>query len=176
MPARIADPAKPLRLFLALWPDDPTREAIAAWQRSWVWPPRASVVRPERLHLTLHFLGDVPAREVARLIGALRMTMAPVVLPLDRGELWPHGIAVLASGRTPPALARLHAALGRVIAAFGLPLDEKPFRPHVTLARHAMGAVAPPGGLALAWRARQGYVLVQSLPAGAGYQVVERFT
>ena len=49
------------RLFLALWPPPAVREAIAGWRGAWWWPPAARLVQDERLHLTLHFIGAVPA-------------------------------------------------------------------------------------------------------------------
>ena len=48
------------RLFLALWPDDGTREALAGCRDAWAWDAHAVPERTERLHLTLHFLGAVP--------------------------------------------------------------------------------------------------------------------
>ena len=176
MPANATAAAKPVRLFLALWPDQPTRDAIAAWQRSWDWPPHAALVQPERLHLTLHFLGNVPRHQLALLAAGLQVKAAPFELRLERGEVWPKGVAVLCPEQTPPALRRLHRDLGNLLMALGLPLEPKPFRAHVTLARRASGAMPPATGPGWCWQLRHGYVLVRSLPGGAGYQVLQRFS
>jgi 2'-5' RNA ligase len=165
----------PLRLFLALWPDEPARERIRSWQQAWQWPPGASVVARERLHLTVHFIGDVPAARLPELMHGLRVEAEPIEMVLCEGELWPGGIAVLRPQATPAALVRLHARLAEALAALELPVETRAFRAHVTLARRARGAVAPPGA-GIAWRADSGYVLVRSLPGGAGYQIVERFS
>jgi RNA 2',3'-cyclic 3'-phosphodiesterase len=164
-----------VRLFLALWPEPTTRAAIAEWQRSWQWPPEAALVAPERLHLTLHFLGNVPAQQLPQLAAGLQVGFEALALPLERSEVWPHGVAVLRPEHTPTALKRLHAALGDALTGLGLPAEDRPFRAHVTLARRASGAVPPASGPGLCWEARQGFVLVRSLPAGAGYEVLERF-
>jgi len=54
-------------------------------------------------------------------------------------------------------------------------VDERPYRPHVTLARRARGAPPPPTGADLRWRVAGGYVLARSLPGGAGYEILHRF-
>jgi 2'-5' RNA ligase len=165
----------PLRLFVALWPDPATREAVAVWQRAWKWPDRAVPEKPERLHLTLHFLGNVPAQRLAALVDGLRVPCEPFSLELGRGEVWPKGVAVLRPDTAAGPLLALHAALSQRVTDFGLPVDSRPFKPHITLARRAAGAHPPPQGPRLQWRADQGYVLVRSLPGGAGYEVLERF-
>ena len=48
-----------MRLFLALWPDAAERQRLAAAQTAWPWPPQTAPVPPERLHLTLHYLGEI---------------------------------------------------------------------------------------------------------------------
>jgi 2'-5' RNA ligase len=164
-----------LRLFVALWPDAATREALAAWQQAWTWPPRAAPVKADRLHLTLHFLGDVPAQQLPDLIGGLNVPFEPFELPFGHGEVWPNGVAVLRPAQTPPALAQLHARLGAALLKLELPAETRPFRAHVTLARRAWHATAPERAMSLSWQADAGYVLVRSQPGGAGYQTLARF-
>jgi RNA 2',3'-cyclic 3'-phosphodiesterase len=163
------------RLFTALWPTPSVRAAIARWQDAWTWPPQAARVKADRLHVTLHFLGDVPAPSVPELARALRVPFEPFELELGTAEIWPNGVAVLQPHTTPPALRQLHAALGARIAVLALPLDARPYRAHVTLARRAHAATPPLLGPGLLWPVDDGYVLVRSLPGGAGYEVIERF-
>jgi RNA 2',3'-cyclic 3'-phosphodiesterase len=165
---------KPLRLFIALWPGEALRSAIASWQQAWSWPPRAALVKPDRLHLTLHFLGDVAANRLPQLMEGLKARVEPFTLTLGQGEVWPNGIALLRPDTTPPALVQLHAALRRELEQLELPFETRPYRAHVTLARRAHGAM-PPQGPNLRWRIDSGYVLVRSLPGGAGYDVLARF-
>jgi 2'-5' RNA ligase len=166
----------PLRLFTALWPHAATRAAIAQWQRAWLWPRQAAQVSADRLHITLHFLGDVPVERLPELKRALRVPFEFFALELVQGEVWPNGVAVLQPDSVPLPLERLHTALGRTLAGLALPVETRPYRPHVTLARRAKGAIAPPPGLVAHWQANDGYVLVRSLPGGAGYTVLERFS
>jgi RNA 2',3'-cyclic 3'-phosphodiesterase len=173
----LAPPAgKPLRLFIALWPDEALRQAIAAWQQAWNWPPHVALVKAERLHLTLHFLGNVAAARLPELARAIRVPFEPFTLTLAQPEVWPNGVAVLLPDHLPAALSRLQWALGRKLMALDLPVEERPYRPHVTLARRAHRAKAPAQALDLQWRIDEGFVLVRSLPGGAGYEVLERFT
>lgn len=162
------------RLFLALWPDEGTRAAIAAWQDAWHWPPAARLVARERLHLTLHFIGNVAAERLPELASGLQVGFEPMLLRFREGQVWPGGIAVLRPDATPEPLLALHARLAEALVAHGLPVEERPFRPHVTLARKAGGAAAP-AAAALQWRAQSGYVLARSVPNGGGYEVVARF-
>jgi len=170
-----ADLAARPRLFVALWPDPATRDAITQWQRVWDWPMRAAPVKPERLHLTLHFLGDVPAERLDDIAAGLQAAFEPFELEFGRGEVWPNGIAVLEPLATPPPLERLHATLRNAVVALCIPVETRPFRPHVTLSRRARGARPPAEQLRLRWRADQGYVLARSPAGRAGYEIVRRF-
>lgn len=176
MHAQAPAPGKPLRLFLALWPSDDLRDAIASWQRSWTWTAHAALIETQRLHLTLHFLGDVAAERLPQLARSLRVPWEPFELTLGRGEVWPNGVAVLRPESDPPPLFQLHAALRHELVALDLPVDERPYRPHLTLARRAHGAKAPTRALALRWPIDAGYVLVRSLPGAGGYEVIECFS
>jgi 2'-5' RNA ligase len=175
MHAVVPEAGKPLRLFIALWPGEALRRAITSWQQAWAWPARAALVKSDRLHLTLHFLGDVPANRLPELVRRLQTPFEPFTLAFGEGEVWPNGVAVLRPDTAPAPLVRLHAELGRELAPLELPVDTRPYRAHVTLARRAHGATPPPQGPALRWRIDAGYVLVRSLPGGAGYDVLARF-
>jgi len=161
------------RLFLALWPDEPALDAIAAWQAAFGWPPAASPTARAALHVTLHFLGDVPRARLPELALALRGPVEPFELVLDAAAVWHGGIAVLEPTAPPPALAALHARLGEALRALGLRTEERPYRPHVTLARHAQGARVPaPAGAPPSWRATS-FALVES--AGGRYATLAAF-
>jgi RNA 2',3'-cyclic 3'-phosphodiesterase len=164
-----------IRLFLALWPHEDLRDCIVRWRKHWSWTPPAALVRPERLHLTLHFLGDVPPQGVPELVEGLTTKFQPFELPLERAEVWPNGVAVLQPDHTPSALLELHAGLCNDLLALGLRTEARSYRPHVTLARRAWGSRPPAAGAGLRWHADSGYVLVRSLPGGGGYHVLEGF-
>lgn len=165
-----------VRLFIALWPPDEVRSAIAQWQSAWTWPERASVVPSESLHVTLHFLGDVAPRSVLDLKYVLKSIPAPAFeLQFGKADMWQHGIAVLRPGNSPTLLRGLHARIGLALAEIELPVEDRPYRPHVTLARRASGATPPGQDADVRWESRSGFALVQTLGGGKGYEVLERF-
>jgi RNA 2',3'-cyclic 3'-phosphodiesterase len=103
-------------------------------------------VRPEGIHLTLKFLGDVPdEREAALGAGLARAAQGTGALPLTLGEF-----GVFPDFRRPrvvwigvssePALELLQHRIEQEFAALGFPTEARPFRPHLTLARAARNA------------------------------------
>jgi 2'-5' RNA ligase len=161
------------RLFVALWPEPAVRDAIVAWSERWRWNASAKRVRAEHLHLTLHFLGDVPRERLPELRRALDLPFAPFTIALERAALWASGTAVLEPVRTPLCLRQLHAALGEALQRLALPVETRAFRPHVTLARRAGPAKPPDSAAKSRWRV-DGYALVESRP-GKGYVVLQAY-
>ena len=149
-----------LRLFFALWPDDETRGALRAHAEAWQWPLASAPVHADDFHITLHFLGNVALDRLAAL-QELQVAFAPFTLRLRDTERWPHGIAVLRPRSTPPELACLQFALADAIAALGLRVERREYRPHVTLARKAATALPPTEQPDIAWPVDR-FALVQS--------------
>lgn len=175
-PVQPATPGGRLRLFVALWPTPAVRDAIAAWQGRWAWPAGAKPVAAERLHLTLQFLGMVPEDRLPALAAALAtVAVQPLTTRWGRVQDW-DGIAVLRPLAMSGALQALHEACGRAVQAAGLPTEARRFRPHLTLARKARGALPPAGDFRLDWACDGGFALVQSVGQGGGYRVLRAFT
>lgn len=142
-----------MRLFVAVEIDDAVKRAaagIAARLSSALESPRrrsVSWVTWQNLHLTLHFLGDVSA--------ALATTVSERLaspLPVEPFDVAVGGVGVFPSSGTPRVVwlgvtegARSLAALHREVAGrldgLGLPLEDRPYRAHLTLGR----VKAPPG-------------------------------
>lgn len=126
------------RCFIALAPDEATREALAAMPVG----AAARRVGAEQLHMTLAFLGTVPPRQGTRLAAQLAQTVVP--LAAQRAEpiqYWPsavHPRLVVVPFALGPGLGEIEARVRELVASLGLPIDEhRPFRPHITLARFA---------------------------------------
>jgi len=165
-------PPPPWRLFLGLWPSARTRAQIVDNANAWQWTDGARRTLPERLHITLHFIGNVEPERVPALREGLALDWTGCALELDRAEVWPGGIAVLEAGEVPAPLADLHARLGEALSRLALPVETRRFRPHVTLARKAQGAHAP-APAAIRWEAGPGYALMRSV--AGNYVPVHRF-
>jgi 2'-5' RNA ligase len=163
------------KLFLALWPTEAARNAFAKWRDSWTWPSGATPVRTDLMHLTLHFIGPIDDEQVAPLADALAMPFSPFELQFGRPALWPNGVAVLEPDSLPQRLVRLHDGLAEALAAAGLPQEIRDYRPHVTMARRATGAMFPAGGPPINWLVGS-YALMSSTPGpDGGYTVVRRY-
>ena len=162
------DPGR-VRLFTAIWPDPAARAQLAALRDAWSWTPTARPVADANLHATLHFIGAFPGDSLAELGAALAtVPVEPVRLRPTGSEVFRGGIAVALLDAEPSLLA-LHARVGEVLAGFGVALEGRPYRPHVTLARQAGGSRSPARSPALAWHA-DGFALVRSL--GGSYEVL----
>jgi RNA 2',3'-cyclic 3'-phosphodiesterase len=156
--------------------------------------PPASWTRPEAWHLTLKFLGDISragaetfAAEVGRAAGAAQpgelLPGAGVVFPQrGRARVLGIGFALSPALATLEAIARAAEAAGRSI---GAPPEERPFHPHVTLARlrHPWRAEAVERFLRAAgarelppWRVRSCVLYESRLdPAGAVHTPLHTF-
>ena len=180
MPLRPLPPEQPLdaasaRLFLAAWPDEATTAQIAAYRERCRWPRRAAPVNESRQHLTLHFIGAVDRARLPEIAAGLEVAVQPCQLLLDQPALWPNGIAVLQASVLPPPLYALHKQLADALHRLALPVEKRRFRPHLTLARHAGGAILPTLATPVIWTI-DGYALVESvLGRGGGYRNVQRY-
>lgn len=166
-----AAPAR-LRLFFALWPDEAARGKLAAWARGAHAVAGGRAMRPQNLHLTLAFLGNVAGERVRGLAAMPAPAVRRFELTLDCAGYWPRNRIVWAGAAAPPpALEALAAGLRERLDGAGQPYDPKPFVPHVTLLREARRASLP-AFAPVAWPVTE-VVLVQSVP-GADYAILAR--
>jgi 2'-5' RNA ligase len=114
---------------------------------------RVQWVQPGSIHLTLKFLGDIEEMRVEEICRTLAKTAESTpsftvevgglgVFPDLRSPrvLW-LGLSERAGGQQPvQALTHLAGAVDRALGALGFPVESKPFRPHLTLARIKEGA------------------------------------
>jgi 2'-5' RNA ligase len=126
-----------VRLFVAVWPDDSTRERLSGLELGRTEGLR--LVRPGQWHVTLRFLGEVDGGLVPVLVGALRTAATKLPDSIHCGvgpaTAWFSHDRVLqipVSGLDEAADAVHHATLPVVPdAARG----EPPFTGHLTVAR-----------------------------------------
>ncbi|TFZ03315.1 RNA 2',3'-cyclic phosphodiesterase [Ramlibacter rhizophilus] len=140
------------RLFIGLIAPPEVRETVLAWRAGWQWPRGVAFSAPAHWHLTLHFLGDTPESTLPALQDALAtVRFSRFTLRLGQPEAWPRGLVVLRP-EPEPRLDALHAQVLQAVQACGLAADAGlPWKPHLTLARKAGGAVPPTQALATAW-------------------------
>lgn len=103
---------------------------------------RASWDRPERLHITIKFFGEIEQERAALLSDAAQRAaheLSPFSIVIEgAGAFPPRGLArVLWLGVTDAtgSLARLQLNLENVCEGAGFPREARPFHPHLTIAR-----------------------------------------
>ncbi len=158
--------AKHKRLFFALWPEERTRAELAALQAC-LPGQRGRWVHRQDLHLTLRFLGQVPAARLGCIEAAAEAVRAePVKVRLDHFDYWDRPrILCLAATEVPVALEALVTALEENLQSGGFEPERRPYRPHVTLLRKALPMAKRRLEAPITWHADH-FVLVESRPGG----------
>ena len=149
-------------------------------------------VAPENQHFTLRFLGAVEAGRVAELISAGQETALkhhPFLLTISGSGFFPDEkrprVFWVGTGEGSERLVTLADELSSALNEGGFPSEDRPFIPHLTVAR--VKEMMPPEilkKLAL-WREKDfgffkvnGFCLMESLllPTGVVYQKVHSFS
>lgn len=158
------------RLFFALWPPDAARDALGALSTSVAAAAGGRAIPPAKIHLTLAFLGEVPAsREEAVRAAAESVRAAPLDLAFDRLGSFPRSqVAWTGPSRVPEALIDLAEQLAEGLRARGFALETRRFAAHVTLARRIRERVAPAATPPIAWKA-DAFALVESQTSTGRY-------
>ncbi|MFP4227554.1 MAG: RNA 2',3'-cyclic phosphodiesterase [Salinivenus sp.] len=145
-----------MRLFTALDPPPALRSTGSDLQDALSLPARWT--DPSQFHITVRFIGEVDDLQGEAYEDALTtLSAAPA-------RCIPYGLDVLPSRRSPrvvtlgfertDSLLALYEAVSEVLGAEGLAPEDRPYRPHLTLARlddpdpdvvhEALAAVDPP--------------------------------
>ena len=146
------------RYFVAIPLPDAARDRLVAVQPPAV--PGMRLLGRDELHLTLHFLGEVVAEEFDTVRAALATVRvnAFTVAVNGIGKFQQDGRPqVLWAGvQANAALLELHHAVGVAAAgAIGYRPEDRPYTPHVTLAR--LNAAIPPDVIDRYLEANQGF-------------------
>lgn len=139
-----------LRSFIAVELPDQIKTALASVQQDLKAqaPPRAvRWTRPESIHLTLQFLGDVAAEQVEPIAAALQRVCAdqsPFSFQLRGLGVFPNPRRprVVWLGVVEPSgtLRTLQQGVARALEPLGFKPEERAFTPHLTLGRAAQHA------------------------------------
>ena len=164
------------RLFFAIWPDPECAHALQVLSGRIAGQVEGKAVPASKMHLTLAFLGsvDAAARLAAIDVGS-SVKGSPFEATLDRlGSFRNARVAWAGMSRLPQALAALQASIDARLREQGFPLEERPFAPHVTLARKTArplrGAALDP----IAWHV-EAFTLVRSEPGTGRYAIEQRW-
>jgi RNA 2',3'-cyclic 3'-phosphodiesterase len=152
-----------MRTFIAIDIPDEIREGIRSLVEELKKDLKPSPLnlrwsRPEGLHITLKFLGEIPAVKVEQVMRSL----ASLHLPTDiRAAI--RGAGYFPTEATPrviwlrieagPELAEMAGLVERTLEPLGFAKEKRPFSPHLTLAR--VGSPGKVGALQALLRSRQ---------------------
>ncbi len=165
------------RLFFALWPDEVARQLCVDEMRK--LKAYGKPVAPTNIHVTLLFLGATDAerqRELSEF--ASTITIKPMTLAFDKLSYWKKpAVCCLTSSSGDAAVSALVEQLSRAAASLGIEVDNRPFKPHVTLLRKALFSplldqILEP----IVWNADD-FCLAESrsTPPGVEYRVIKRW-
>jgi 2'-5' RNA ligase len=137
-----------MRIFIALDIDDTIRQRLQRFMEGVSgFAPDARWVRPESLHVTLKFVGEKPIETVEEIKRALSSIRAePIEISFRGYGFFPTAKAArvcwvgIDSGPKLPSLAK---AVDDSTFALGIPKEDHPYTPHLTLARGGGRSGAP---------------------------------
>ncbi|MBU0676801.1 MAG: RNA 2',3'-cyclic phosphodiesterase [Verrucomicrobia bacterium] len=179
-----------LRAFLAVGLNAQVRRKLSALQAEWrKLGARVSWVRPENLHITLLFLGDIfpaQAEDIGRQLDEVTASLHPFGIQVDDVGWFgsPRSPRVIWAGiRDERAgLTSIHGRISQRIRAMGIGLESREFRGHVTMGRvrSAKGVHELTSAIASAKNTQHGGVLVDRVllmksdltPPGPHYSVL----
>lgn len=129
-----------MRIFIGIDLDDEIRGKIARFLEGVSgFAPDARWVRPESLHVTLKFIGEQKAEQIAAITQRLRRVESGPF------EIQVSGYGFFPTAKSPrvfwigiqagPQLAQLASEIDATVAELGVPREERPYSPHLTVAR-----------------------------------------
>ncbi len=135
---------KMIRAFLAIDPPEEILQAIGRTQGRLqrIISGDLRWVRPEAIHLTLKFFGDIPESAVVGIAAVVERAVAgvaPFSFQIGGAGVFPDQrrprVLWLGMNGDVPRLLSFQQELEGELGTVGFPAEERPFRPHLTLAR-----------------------------------------
>ena len=165
------------RLFLALWPNDKTREQLFDVAKQFK-DENIKLVKKTNLHLTLEFLGEVPDKDKEELIERLNDVKAePFEIELTRTGFWKKPqILFIGTTIVPKQLLSLVKSIKKSVKQQGLKTDRREYKPHVTIARKVKQLIVPKETFQISWQVNSfALVVSNSTNEGVEYRVIREW-
>ncbi|HJJ39396.1 MAG TPA: RNA 2',3'-cyclic phosphodiesterase [Methanocorpusculum sp.] len=128
-----------VRVFIAVEPSAEIRRCIAEAGAALIGAGRLSLVSADLMHITLKFLGEVPESSLAKIQTALSgigSVQPGYTLTASKVSTFGRPVRVIkAEVHDGGASANLAAEIDRRLSLLGFSRDDKPFSPHITIAR-----------------------------------------
>jgi 2'-5' RNA ligase len=182
------EPAPPIRMRLFIGIALPAEVSARISAFSSALPPLPAALRwtsPAQWHITLQFLGSTTDAQYASVTQCLaQIASPPVPVSIDGAGFFKRAGIFYAAVVVSPELLALHKQISAAMRECGFPPEDRPYSPHITLARGRnrpapsafaplqaalRGAPAPSFG---SFTARE-FLLYQSFtePVGSRYEV-----
>jgi len=167
------------RVFFALWPDNATRKQITeTFEQSNIDKKQGRIVRPDNLHITLHFIGNVNQQKLDCLHSAAQTVKAEDFnFELDYyGYFQKPKVLWMGLKQVPRAMEILHKKLSESLSGCDYQMEHRPYAPHVTLMRKLTKPEKLENIKPISWQVNE-FVLVESISieGGVRYEVRERY-
>ena len=166
------------RLFFALWPDGGVRARLAEVAGS-LPINTGRRVPAENFHITLVFLGNVEQQVIPDLAAAAeRLRIPRFSLQIDRCGWWKRAkVSWLAPADIPAPLLDLVKHIDQLSTSAGLPVDERDYHPHLTVARKLARPVPTHRFVPIHWDVSE-FCLVESVThsQGARYRIMRSWS
>jgi 2'-5' RNA ligase len=149
---KVAHNPEQIRSFIAIELPEEAKKGLARLRKELERDEHKFVkwVDPAGIHLTLKFLGNIPSKQVAEITEAMKKASQGISLfhleisglgafpSLRQARVFWVGV-----GGEMDQLSRLQQNIDSALAALGFAKEERPFVPHLTLARIREGASPP---------------------------------
>ncbi len=164
---------KTVRVFFALWPDHAIQKQFAHLAKTLVLTSGGRQVKTQNIHLTLAFLGNVAINRLPELQSAVcNVTAQAFSLSIQKTHFWKRNRIIHAYAESFPAeLFSLVDALRNALSTAEFTVDQRTYKPHITLIRNAkihtdIDLIQP-----IQWHAKQ-WCLIQSKQTDNGVDYI----
>lgn len=124
-----------MRLFLGL-PIPPELAQTLNRRAQTIELPKGRRTAPENLHITLVFLGEVAEPTLPPIEHELaQLNFLPLQIKLTSLNTFPRAGVLFAEAEPTRPLLHLQATVAAAMARCGFPPEDRPYHPHITLAR-----------------------------------------
>jgi len=150
--AEMSQGSEEIRSFIAIELPEEAKKGLARLRKELERDEHRFVkwVDPGGIHLTLKFLGNIPSKRVAEITEAIEKAVqgiSPFHLEISGLGAFPSvrqaRVFWVGVGGELDKLSRLQQNIDSALAALGFAKEERPFVPHLTLARIREGASPP---------------------------------
>jgi 2'-5' RNA ligase len=150
--AEVSRGPEQIRSFIAIELSEEAKKGLAGLKKELEKDEHRFVkwVDPRGIHLTLKFLGNIPSERVTEITEAMKKAaqgVSPFLLEISGLGAFPSlkqaRVLWVGIGGELDQLSTLQQNIDSVLAALGFAREERPFVPHLTLARVREGASLP---------------------------------